>query len=65
MTADLLHLLRDCYIHNRNLVDANLIRSASLPPDTDAPGASIPGSPRFLALITLHAPFPKQNSTTN
>ena len=57
MTPDLLHLLRDCYIHNRNLVDSNLIRSATLTPDPDAPGASIPGlPPRFLARITLHAP---------
>ena len=62
-TPDLLQLLRDCYIPERgnfarrNLVDANLIRSATLTPDPDAPGATIPGlPPRFLARITLHAP---------
>jgi hypothetical protein len=57
--TDLLHLLRDCYtpITHRNLVDANLIRSATLTPDPNAPGASIPNlPPRYLARITLHAP---------
>ena len=60
MTPDLLHLLRDCYTLNRNIVDAGLIRSATLTPDTDAPNFnsnSIPGlPPRHLAHITLHAP---------
>ena len=63
-TPDLLHLLRDCYLPapnpaqpQRNIVDAGLIRSATLTPDLDAPGATIPGLPtRFLAHITLHAP---------
>ena len=59
-TPDLLHLLRDCYTHNRNIVDAGLITSATLTPDPDAPGAhspSIPGVPiRHLARITLRAP---------
>jgi hypothetical protein len=55
--ANLLHLLRDCYTHNRNIVDAGLIQSAALTPDPTAPGASIPGlPPRYLARITLHAP---------
>ena len=54
---DLLHLLRDCYTHNRNIVDANLIQSATLTPDPSAPGASIPNlPPRYLARITLRAP---------
>ena len=57
---DLLHLLRDCYTHNRNIVDANLIQSATLTPDPSAPNfgsPSIPGLPvRHLARITLHAP---------
>jgi len=57
---DLLHLLRDCYTHNRNIVDANLIQSATLTPDPSAPnfnGPSIPGLPiRYLARITLRAP---------
>ena len=57
MTPDLLHLLRDCYSQNRNIVDANLIQSATLTPDPSAPGASIPSlPPRFLARITLRAP---------
>jgi hypothetical protein len=54
---DLLHLLRDCYTHNRNIVDAGLITSATVALDPDAPGASIPGlPPRHLARITLRAP---------
>jgi len=55
--ADLLKLLRDCYEPTparRNLVDANLIRSATLTDDTDVPGASF--FRRQHAHITLHAP---------
>jgi hypothetical protein len=58
-TPDLLQLLRDCYtpLDRRNIVDANLVRSAALTPDADAPGSTIPGvPPRYLALITLYAP---------
>lgn len=56
-SPDLLHLLRDCYANQRNIVDAGLIQSATLTPDPDAPGTSIPGlPPRHLARITLHAP---------
>jgi len=60
--TDLLHLLRDCYTPNtqRNIVDANLVRSATLTPDPHAPNlgsTAIPGVPRrYLARITLHAP---------
>ena len=56
--ADLLHLLRDCYTPTGpNIVAAGLIRSATLVPDPDAPGATIPNlPPRFIAHITLHAP---------
>jgi hypothetical protein len=56
--ADLLQLLRDCYLPtHRNIVDAALVRSATLTPDTEAPGASIPGVPtRYLATISLYAP---------
>jgi hypothetical protein len=52
--ADLLLALRDCYIplDRRNIVAANLVRSATLSPDPDAPGAI----PRLHAQITLHAP---------
>lgn len=57
-TPDLLHLLRDCYTPTgANIVDAGLVRSATLTPDPDAPGSAISGlSPRYLARITLHAP---------
>lgn len=62
--ADLLQLLRDCYppspnpAHPRhNVVDAGLIKSATLTPDTAAPGAGIPGVPqRYIARITFYAP---------
>lgn len=56
--ADLLHLLRDCYTPTGpNIVAAGLVRSATLTPDPDAPGANIPGlPPRFIAHITLHSP---------
>jgi len=56
--ADLLTLLRDCYLPTRrNIVDAALVRSATLTPDADAPGATIPGVPtRYLATISLYAP---------
>lgn len=57
-TPNLLHLLRDCYTPTGpNIVDAGLIRTATLTPDPDAPGASISGlPPRYLARITLHCP---------
>ncbi len=56
--ADLLHLLRDCYTPTGpNIVAAGLVRSATLAPDPDAPGATIPNlPPRFIAHITLHSP---------
>jgi hypothetical protein len=56
--AELLHLLRDCYTPTGpNIVAAGLVRSATLTPDLDAPGASVPGlPPRYVAHITLHAP---------
>jgi hypothetical protein len=55
---DLRQALRDCYTPTgRNLVDAGLIRSATLVLDTEAPGHNIPGvPPRYLATITLYAP---------
>jgi metal-sulfur cluster biosynthetic enzyme len=56
--ADLLQALRDCYdpILKRNIVDLGLVRSATLTPDADAPGASIPGNPpRFIAHVTTVA----------
>ena len=63
-TPDLHTLLRDCYLPapnpaqlQRNIVAAGLVRSATLTPDPDAPGSTIPGlPPRFVAHITLHAP---------
>jgi hypothetical protein len=55
--ADLLHLLRDCYAPaGPNIVAAGLVRSATITPDPDAPGAAIPDlPPRFIAHISVHA----------
>jgi len=54
--ADLLPLLRDCYTPHtqQNIVAAGLVRSATLTPDAEAPGAAF--RPRLHAQITLHAP---------
>jgi hypothetical protein len=57
--ADLLLLLQDCYApgSRRNIVAANLVRSATLTQDGDSPGSGIPGvPPRFHAHITLRSP---------
>jgi len=57
--TDLLALLRDCYhpTLRRNIVELALVRSATLTPDTDAPGTNSPGVPqRFIAHLTLIAP---------
>ncbi|MGA7158010.1 MAG: DUF59 domain-containing protein [Acidobacteriaceae bacterium] len=71
--ADLLTLLRDCYTPTgANIVAANLVRSAHLTPDPDAPGgavAEVQGyavaglPPRFIAAITLHAPSTDEAAT--
>ncbi len=56
--ADLLASLRDCYdpVLRRNVVELNLVRSAHLAPDLDAPGAGIPGVPtKYVATVTLTA----------
>ena len=56
--ADLLNALRDCYDPQtrRNLLELNLVRSATLTLDEDAPGAGISGVPaRFRASIVLTA----------
>ena len=52
--ANLLLALRDCYLplDRRNIIAANLVRSATLTPDPDAPGSI----PRLHAHITLNAP---------
>ena len=57
--ADLLNALRDCYHLQRNVVDLNLIRHATLTPDPEAPGLI----PRFLATITLVAPTSDDTTT--
>lgn len=57
--ADLLQALRDCYDPRlqRNIVELNLVRSATLSLDPEAPGANIPGvPPRYIAHITVTAP---------
>jgi metal-sulfur cluster biosynthetic enzyme len=56
---DLIAALRDCYAppQRSNIVDAGLIKSATLTLDADAPGANIAGvPPRYIAAITLTAP---------
>jgi len=54
--ADLLAALRDCYhpVLRRNIVELDLVRSATLTPDRDAPGAGF--TPKFIAHLTLIAP---------
>jgi len=57
--AELLDALRDCYdpLLRRNIVEMNLVRSATLELDTEAPGANIRGVPsRYKAHIVLIAP---------
>jgi metal-sulfur cluster biosynthetic enzyme len=56
---DLTSALRDCYdpLLRRNIVELNLVRSATLTRDEEAPGATIPGvPPRYIAQIRLIAP---------
>jgi hypothetical protein len=66
--ADLLTLLRDCYEPGparRNIVDAGLVRSATLTLDLDAPGTGIPGvRARHHAHITLRAPSADEAANT-
>ncbi len=57
--ADLMNALRDCFVPalRRDVVSASLVRSATLRPDTEAPGAGIPGVPqRYIAEIKLTEP---------
>ncbi len=57
--ADLLRALRDCYdpVTKRNVVEATLVRSATLVRDEDAPGAGIAGvPPKYIARIKLLSP---------
>jgi metal-sulfur cluster biosynthetic enzyme len=60
---DLLALLRDCYTPHtqQNIVAAGLVRSATLTPDPDSPGAAF--RPRLHAHITLHAPTADEAAT--
>lgn len=54
--ADLLQALRDCYdpLLRRNIVELNLVRSAHLALDDEAPGANISGvPPKYAAEIRL------------
>jgi metal-sulfur cluster biosynthetic enzyme len=55
---DLIALLRDCHepILRHNIVDAGLIRAATVTLDSEAPGSGITGvPPRYVAKITLVA----------
>jgi metal-sulfur cluster biosynthetic enzyme len=59
--ADILTALRDCYDPALpcNIVDLGLVRSVSVAPDPDAPGAGIPGVPqkhRIAVTLTLTNP---------
>jgi metal-sulfur cluster biosynthetic enzyme len=54
--AQIIAALRDCYdpVLPCNIVDLGLIRSVTLTPDHEAPGANIPGVPqRYKVQITL------------
>jgi metal-sulfur cluster biosynthetic enzyme len=46
--SDILQALRDCYdpVLPCNIVDLGLIRSLTITPDLEAPGAGIPGVPQ-------------------
>ncbi len=46
--SDILLALRDCYdpVLPCNIVDLGLIRSITITPDPEAPGANIPGVPQ-------------------
>ena len=59
--ANLLAALRDCYhpVLQRNIVDLDLVRSATLTPDP----ASTPAFPRHIAQITLTAPTSDEAAT--
>ncbi len=56
---DLRRVLRDCFVplQRRDVVTAGLVRSATVKPDLDAPGAGIAGvPPRFFARVVLGSP---------
>jgi len=66
--ADLLTFLRDCYhpVLRRNIIDLDLVRSASLTADSNAPGANVPGVPqKFIAHLTLTAPTSDDTSNAH
>jgi len=59
--AEIRNALRDCYdpgLHC-NIVDLGLVRSITITPDLEAPGAGIPGVPRkhhvSIAIILTHS----------
>ena len=57
--TQLLDALRDCYdpVLRRNIVELNLVRSATFELDTEAPGAGVRGVPsRYRVHIVLTAP---------
>ena len=66
--ADLLAALRDCYhpTLRRNIVELALVRSATLTPDSNAPGVNVPGVPqKFIAHLTLTAPTSDDTSNAH
>ena len=63
--SDILTALRDCYdpVLPCNIVDLGLLRSITLTPDPEAPGATIPGVPKkHLVSISLTLTNPTQDS---
>ena len=64
---DLRRALRDCIAPglHRNVIEAQLVRSATLTRDVDAPGSGIRGVPdRFIARVTLTAPGAEEAAAT-
>ena len=64
--ADILAALRDCYDPTLpcNIVDLGLIRSITITPDLEAPGARIPGvAPKYRIQIAL-TPTPSDEAAT-
>jgi metal-sulfur cluster biosynthetic enzyme len=60
--SDILNALRDCYDPNLpcNIVDLGLVKSVTVAPDPDAPGAGIPGVPQK---HRIHVEFTLTNPT--
>jgi metal-sulfur cluster biosynthetic enzyme len=63
--SDILTALRDCYdpVLPCNIVDLGLVRTLTLTPNLDAPGANIPGVPqKHFISVTLTITNPTEDS---